>query len=71
MLFIARINAFSYGVDGLRAVLIGGSPPFGIAVDLTVMSILTAILMVLGAYFFQNAALTEAGDLTYRHAQLL
>jgi ABC-2 type transport system permease protein len=57
MLFIARINAFSYGVDGLRAVLIGGSPPFGVAVDLTVMIILTAILMALGAYFFSKMQL--------------
>src|SRR5579872_4666813 len=41
LFFIARINVFSYGVDGLRAVLIGGSQPFGVTVDLMVLSILT------------------------------
>ncbi len=50
---IARVNPLSYGVDGLRGSLISVSQ-YGIATDVTVLSILTIILLVTGAYLFSK-----------------
>ena len=51
--FITNINPLSYGVDGLRGVLIGVSQ-FSMATDLLVLSVTTAILLAIGSYLFSK-----------------
>ncbi len=51
--FIARINPLSYGVDGLRGSLTGVYQ-FGFIPDLTVLSLLTFILILIGGYLFSK-----------------
>lgn len=53
---IASIDPLSYGVDGLRASLVGGAH-FGIAVDLGVLVVLSAIFIVFGAWLFSRIEL--------------
>jgi ABC-2 type transport system permease protein len=53
---IATCNPLSYGVDGLRLALIGVAH-FGAATDLAVLSALTAVLVVVGAYLFSKIQL--------------
>ena len=53
---ITSIDPLSYGVDGLRATLIGVSH-FGITTDLIVLSVVTAALLVLGSYLFSRIQL--------------
>ncbi len=53
---ITSIDPLSYGVDGLRATLIGVSH-FGITTDLIVLSAVTAALLVLGSYLFSRIQL--------------
>jgi ABC-2 type transport system permease protein len=48
---LATIDPLSYGVDGLRALLIG-SPHFGVAIDLTVLLTIAVFLMGIGSYRF-------------------
>ncbi|MFA6437089.1 MAG: ABC transporter permease [Candidatus Paceibacterota bacterium] len=50
---IAKIDPLTYGVDGLRGTLIGVSQ-FGLATDFLVLSILTGLILVLGAYLFSK-----------------
>jgi ABC-2 type transport system permease protein len=56
MAVIAAIDPLSYGVDGLRAALIGASH-FGMGVDLAVLSVLSAVFMVVGARLFSRIQL--------------
>ncbi|HTS76345.1 MAG TPA: ABC transporter permease [Bryobacteraceae bacterium] len=53
---VASIDPLSYGVDGLRAALIGLSH-FGSAVDLAVLAVLSAILLAIGGYMFARIQL--------------
>jgi len=53
MRLAVRLNPLSYGVDGLRGALNGGFM-FGVAADFTVLGLLAAILLVLGAYLFSK-----------------
>ncbi len=53
MEIITRLNPLTYGVDGIRGALINGSK-FGIATDLIVISIITAILLGTGSYLFER-----------------
>ena len=53
---IAGIDPLSYGIDGLRAALIGLSH-FGAATDLAVLAALSFILLVLGGYLFSRIQL--------------
>jgi ABC-2 type transport system permease protein len=48
---IARIDPLSYGVDGLRATLIGVSH-FGVGTDLIVLTVLSVVFMAIGAKLF-------------------
>jgi ABC-2 type transport system permease protein len=48
-----RIDPLSYGIDGLRGAFIGLSH-FGMALDLSVLAIVAAGFMVLGAYSFSR-----------------
>ena len=53
---IASIDPLSYGVDGLRAALIGLAH-FGVAMDLAVLAVLSTALLVVGAYLFSRIQL--------------
>jgi ABC-2 type transport system permease protein len=54
MMFIARINPFAYGVDGLRVALLQWTTPFGIYLDLLVVAAIAVILIPVGAYLFSR-----------------
>jgi ABC-2 type transport system permease protein len=51
-----RLNPLSYGVDGLRGALINQFA-FGLTTDLAVVTILTALLLGIGSYFFSKIQL--------------
>lgn len=48
---VARVDPLSYGVDGLRASMTGVAH-FGLVTDLTVLSVLTVALLVIGSSLF-------------------
>lgn len=50
---VTRFNPLSYGVDGLRATLIGVHH-FGIFQDVLVLSTVTALLLLMGGYLFNK-----------------
>jgi len=50
---ISRVNPFSYGVDGLREVLVGITN-FGLATDIIVLGILASLALILGSYLFSR-----------------
>jgi ABC-2 type transport system permease protein len=50
---IARFDPLSYGIDAMRLFLINTSV-YGIGLDLGVLIVVTAILLVLGSYFFSR-----------------
>lgn len=50
---IASIDPLSYGVDGLRGTLVNNSH-FGLFTDFFVLSIVTALILVLGSYLFSK-----------------
>jgi ABC-2 type transport system permease protein len=51
--FLATIDPLSYGVDGLRDSFIGVSH-FGATTDLVVLSVMTAVLLVIGGRLFSR-----------------
>lgn len=53
MSFVTRLDPLSYGVDGLRGVLTGNWH-FGATVDLSVLSVMAAVFIGLGAYLFSK-----------------
>jgi ABC-2 type transport system permease protein len=53
---VTSLDPMTYGVDGLRAALIGFSH-FGIATDIAVICAITAVFMGLGTYFFSRIQL--------------
>ena len=53
---VLRLNPLSYGVDGLRGALINQFA-FGLTTDLAVVTILTALLLAIGSYFFSKIQL--------------
>lgn len=56
VLFIARLNPLSYGVDGLRG-LLGGVSEFGLSVDFIVLGVITAAAFAIGSYLFSKIQL--------------
>jgi len=56
MAILAALDPLSYGVDGLRSVLIGTSH-FGVMLDLAVLAGLSTLFMVLGARSFSRIQL--------------
>jgi len=50
---IASLDPLSYGVDGLRASLIGGTH-FGFLTDFIVLGAVASLFLVLGSYFFSK-----------------
>ena len=53
---VAAADPLSYGVDGLRASLIGAAH-FGVALDLVVLAVVTAALLSAGSYLFSKIQL--------------
>jgi ABC-2 type transport system permease protein len=53
---VVKLNPLTYGVDGLRGAL-SNAFAFGIVTDFVVLSILTAILLAVGSYFFSKIQL--------------
>ena len=51
-----RLNPLTYGVDGLRGALTSAFR-FGMLTDLVALSVLTAILLGIGSYFFSKIQL--------------
>ncbi|MGH9771677.1 MAG: ABC transporter permease [Candidatus Acidiferrales bacterium] len=54
--FLATIDPLSYGVDGLRSAF-AGAAHFGLATDLTLLFVLSAIALVAGTYLFSRIQL--------------
>jgi ABC-2 type transport system permease protein len=54
--FALRLNPLSYGVDGLRGAC-SSVYAYGLATDLIVVTLLTAILLGVGSYFFSKIQL--------------
>ena len=52
--FISKIDPLTYGVDGLRAALIGVSS-FSIFSNFIFMVIFSSVMILLGAYFFEKS----------------
>jgi len=50
---IARLDPLSYGVDAFRSLLIHSSH-YGLGLDLIILSIITAVFLGLGGYFFKK-----------------
>lgn len=50
---IAIIDPLSYGVDGLRGALVGMSH-FGLPLDFSILTLATAVLLVIGSYLFSK-----------------
>jgi ABC-2 type transport system permease protein len=58
MAFVTSLDPLSYGVDGLRGVLIGSPYPFfGLQLDVVVLSLVTVGFIGLGTYFFSRIQL--------------
>ncbi len=53
LMYIVAFNPLSYGVDALRALLVG-TTQFGIGVDFAVVTSVAIVFMVLGAYLFST-----------------
>ncbi len=50
---ITKIDPLTYGVDGLRSVLIGASQ-FSISLDILVLGVLSVVLLAIGTYLFSK-----------------
>ncbi len=50
---VSYINPLTYGVDGLRQVLVG-TTHFGLTTDVSVLSIVGIILLLIGSYLFSR-----------------
>ena len=53
MKLVAAIDPLAYGIDAMRTVLINVSH-FGLAIDLSVLVVVTIIFLALGSYFFSR-----------------
>jgi ABC-2 type transport system permease protein len=50
---VAMIDPLSYGIDGIRGVLVGGAH-FGLSVDFIILSIIVLLLLSIGSYLFSK-----------------
>ncbi len=53
MKVIAKLDPLTYGIDGLRQVLINMST-FGLPTDFTILAVITIALLFIGSYFFER-----------------
>ena len=51
--WIARADPLSYGIDGMRALLIGTSQ-YGLGLDVLVLVVISFVFLSLGTYFFKR-----------------
>jgi len=56
ILFIAKLDPLSYGIDALKALLLGASH-FTLLTDLSVLAVVTLVFLSLGSYFFSKIQL--------------
>jgi len=52
--YVSYVDPLTYGVDGLRGVLIGVSS-FSVIFDLVMMTAMSLVMIFLGAYFFEKS----------------
>lgn len=57
MRVLVSLNPLTYGIDGLRTVLTGGTTPFGVVLDVSVLAVSAGILIVVGAMQFSRLEL--------------
>ncbi|MDD4989148.1 MAG: ABC transporter permease [Candidatus Pacebacteria bacterium] len=50
---IARFDPLAYGIDAMRGLLVGGYH-FGLGTDIFTLSIITAVILVIGGYLFSK-----------------
>lgn len=50
---IARIDPLSYGVDAMRG-LLNNNAHFGLALDISILAVITFLLISIGSYFFSK-----------------
>ncbi len=53
LIYLAKMNPLSYGVDGMRAAL-ASQTYFGLLADYSVLVLATGILLILGSYLFSR-----------------
>jgi ABC-2 type transport system permease protein len=53
LLIVASLDPLTYGVDGLRATLLG-TAHFGLGIDFLILSIITGLLLAIGSYLFSK-----------------
>jgi ABC-2 type transport system permease protein len=51
--FLIKLNPLTYGVDGIRGSLVGGST-FGLGLDFAVLAVVSAVMFAIGAYLFSK-----------------
>jgi ABC-2 type transport system permease protein len=51
--YVIAVDPLSYGVDGLRAALIG-TGHYGLIPDIIILGSITAVLLAIGTYFFSK-----------------
>lgn len=54
LLYLVKLNPLSYGIDALRNILIGQSFQFGLGVDISILLGLSAVVLIIGSYFFNK-----------------
>lgn len=52
--YLVELNPLSYGIDALRNVLLGTSFQFGLGLDLSILVGLSAVVLIIGSYFFNR-----------------
>ncbi|MDD5068179.1 MAG: ABC transporter permease [Candidatus Pacebacteria bacterium] len=50
---IAKFDPLSYGIDAMRGLLVGGYH-FGLGTDITVLSLITIVFVIIGGYLFSK-----------------
>ncbi len=53
IVFVARIDPLSYGIDAFRALFLGAAQ-FGLSADIAVLSAITLAFIIIGSYFFSR-----------------
>lgn len=53
LIIAAKVDPLSYGIDGLRGVLVGGAH-FGLVTDFLVLGVITIITLIIGSYLFSK-----------------
>lgn len=54
MEIITKIDPLTYGIDGLRNILIGTPSVFGITTDLSILVVITVIILGIASYLFSK-----------------